>query len=130
MSASSCDLVSTAQLTSIVGQIVQSPSPRSTPRETVCRYPISSSPQRVRITYSMFVSPRGFEEWANRLEASGRQTRHLCGIGDTAYLATIPSHHGTETALSMLVGSTQVLIEAPASGQSLSSLAHDLAPAI
>ena len=130
MSASSCALVSTTQLAAVVGRLVGSPAPRSTPRETACVYPISSSRQHVRITYSMFVSPRGFAHWADAVSASGHKARHLCGIGDTAYLTSVPSRHGTLTALSMLVGSTQVLIEAPAPAGRITSLAHALVPAV
>ncbi len=130
MSASSCTLVSTTQLAATVGRIVETPAPRSNPRETVCVYPISSSAQRVRITYSMFVSPRGFARWASDVTATGHLARHLCGIGDSAYLATVPSRHGSVTALTMLVGSTQVLIEAPAPASRVTSLAHALVPAV
>ncbi len=130
MSASSCTLVSTTQLASLVGRVVESPSPRSNPRQTTCTYRISSSEKRVRITYSMFVSPRGFASWATGVDATGHRTKHLCGIGDDAYVATIPTRHGSVTALSMLVGSTQVLIEAPASVGPVTSLAHSLVPAV
>jgi hypothetical protein len=130
MSASSCTLVTTTQLAAVVGRVVESPSPRSNPRETSCTYRISSSEQRVRITYSMFVSPRGFGQWADGVKAAGHRTKHLCGIGDDAYLATLPSRHGTVTALSMLVGSTQVLIEAPAPVGRVTGLAHSLVPAV
>ena len=130
MSASSCTLVSTTQLAAAVGRIVESPAPRSNPRETICVYRISSSPQRVRITYSMFVSPRGFARWASDVTATGHLARHLCGLGDSAYVATVPSRHGSVTAVTMLVGSTQVLIEAPVSATQVTALAHTLAPAI
>ncbi len=130
MSASSCSLVTTTQLASLVGRIVEPAVPRSTPRETSCTYPISSSVERVRITFSMFVSPRGFAHWADQMGTTGRHPRHLCGIGDSAYLATVRNRHGVTTALTMLVGSTQVLIEAPASVNRLTSLAHAMVPAV
>lgn len=131
MSASSCALVSTTALNSVLHSVVEAPTAASSRYQTSCKYLIPRSKAALTIRYSMKISRDAFNSTVpQEVSSKGTLTRHVCSLGDSAYWGTVGTGSSATTVLAVLQGTNEIVIAGSLSPHQAKQIASAVLPSL
>ncbi len=126
ISKTACALMSPAEVSSIVGTTVGTPTAVVDKTVTTCRYKASKLSQSVLIEYQLDATGTSFSSDRSEIETREGTVTEISGLADEAYYFTVKSGGQTVNTVVTLQGSLQTIVT---STSSLSRV-EDLADAI